>query len=164
MKTTMTKIALLGIAGAIAFALCSFKNNVSTTTVNTKTVLGDDWTEWNEVRTFVKENIQNQISAVDKENAKRAKMEYYSRCPSGYSSTIAGKRETVKKDTDVFGTIVLYKGCASKYICDYKVCVAKNIALVKNKGDEEYVTVKEWLEKKDAPNTSTAKNTSSIKG
>ena len=162
MKTTLTKIALLGIAGAIAFALCSFKANISTTHVNVSTKVADDeWTEWYAVRDFVKENIQNPIAAVDKENAKRAKMEYYSRCPSGYNSTIAGKRETVKKDADVFGTIVLYKGCSSKYICDYKVCVARNTALVKNKGEEEYVTVKEWLEKKE---TATAKNSTLVKG
>lgn len=161
MKTTLTKIALLGIAGAIAFALCSFKTKSSIEKVNPVSVNGDDYTEWNEVRAFVKENIQNPIAAVDKENAKRAKMEYYSRCPSGYNSTIAGKREVVKKDTDVFGTIVLYKGCSSKHICDYKVCVDKKIALVKNKGEEEYITVKEWLEKKE--NTS-AKNSSLVKG
>jgi hypothetical protein len=163
MKTTMTKIALLGIAGAIAFALCSFKNEVRTTTVNTKTIAGDEWAEWYEVRDFVKENIQNPIAAVDKENARRPKMEYYSRCPSGYNSTIAGKRETVKKDTDVFGTIVLYKGCSSKHICDYKVCVDKKIALVKNKGEEEYITVKEWLAKKETV-TTTTKNTTAVKG
>jgi hypothetical protein len=161
MKTTLTKIALLGLAGAIAFALCSFKANVSTVNVNPTSVNGDEYAEWNAVRNFVKENIQNQIAAADKENAKRAKMEYYSRCPSGYNSTIAGKREVVKKDADVFGTIVLYKGCSSKHICDYKVCVDKNIALVKNKGDEEYVTVKEWLEKKENTNL---KSSSLVKG
>lgn len=149
MKTTMTKIALLGIAGAIAFALCSFTVNVSTVNVNPTTVNGDEYAEWDKVRAFVKENIQNKISASDKENTKRAKMEYYSRCPSGYNSTIAGKRETVKTDGDVFGTIVLYKGCSSKHVCDYKVCVDKGTALVKNKGDEEFVTVAEWLDKKD---------------
>ena len=155
MKTTMTKIALLGIAGAIAFALCSFTNTVSTTTVNTKKVLEDEWAEWNKVRAFVNENIKKEIAAADKDNAKRAKMEYYSRCPSGYNSTIAGKRETVKTDSDVFGTIILYKGCASKHVCDYKVCVAKNIALVKNKDAEEYVTVKEWLAQKENTTKST---------
>ena len=155
MKTTMTKIALLGIAGAIAFALCSFTANVSTTNVNTKTVLEDEWAEWNKVRAFVNENIKKEIAAADKDNTKRAKMEYYSRCPSGYNSTIAGKRETVKTDSDVFGTIILYKGCASKHICDYKVCVAKNIALVKNKDAEEYVTVKEWLAQKENTTKST---------
>lgn len=160
-KTILTKIALLGIAGAIAFALCSFKTTFPATEANVVTkAVDDDWTEWNEVRTFVRENIQNPISAADKEHVKRAKMEYYSRCPSGYNSTIAGKRETVKKNADVFGTIVLYKGCSSKYICDYKVCVDKNIALVKNKDEEEYVSVQEWLEKKEtAP-----KNTTLVKG
>lgn len=162
-KTTITKIALLGIAGAIAFALCSFTTS-ATTIAHPVSVNGDDYTEWNEVRTFVKENIQNQIAAADKENVKRAKMEYYSRCPSGYNSTIAGKRETVKKDADVFGTIILYKGCSSKHICDYKVCVDKKIALVKNKGEEEYVTVKEWLENKEAPVNSTVQHTKSVKG
>lgn len=116
MKTTITKIALLGIAGAIAFALCSFTANVSTVNVNPASVNGDEYAEWNKVRAFVKENIQNQISASDKEYAKRAKMESFSRCPSGYNSTIAGKRETVKTDSDVFGTIVLYKGCSAKHV------------------------------------------------
>ena len=88
-------------------------------------------------------------------------MESFSRCPSGYNSTIAGKRETVKKDADVFGTIILYKGCSSKHICDYKVCVEKGVALVKNKDAEEYVTVKEWLEKKE---TTASKNSSVVKG
>lgn len=150
MKTTLTKIALLGLAGAIAFALCSFKTNISTTNVNVpKKVTEDDWAEWNEVRAFVKEHVQNPIASVDKENTKRVKMEYYSRCPSGYNTTIAGKREVVKKDLEVFGTIVLYKGCSPKHICDYKVCVDKNIAVVKNKGDKDYMSVQEWLDKKD---------------
>ena len=157
----MTKIALLGIAGAIAFALCSFTANVSTVNVNPISVNGDEYAEWNKVRAFVKENIQNKISAEDKEYAKRAKMESFSRCPSGYNSTIAGKRETVKTDGDVFGTIVLYKGCSPKHICDYKVCVDKGIALVKSKDAEEYVTVKEWLEKKE---TTASKNSSLVKG
>jgi len=42
------------------------------------------------------------------------------------------------------------------------VCVDKKIALVKNKGEEEYVTVKEWLEKKES--TPVAKNTTQVKG
>lgn len=153
MKTTIIKITLLGIAGVIAFVFCSFTNEISTTKVNPKTILENELSDWQKVRTFVNENIQKEIAAADKENVKRVKMEYYSRCPSGYNSTIAGKRETVKTDSDVFGTIVLYKGCSSKHICDYKVCVAKNIALVKNKDAEEYITVKEWLASKENKGT-----------
>jgi hypothetical protein len=150
MKTTLTKIALLGIAGAIAFALCSFKSLPKQNNVTAG--LDDEWTEWNKVHDFIDKNIVSEISGTDKEN-KKAKAEYFSRCPSGYSSQIAGEREVVKTDRDVFGKIVFYKGCGQKYICDFKVCVDKAEAYVKNKGTNDYITVQEWLASKNKTQT-----------
>jgi hypothetical protein len=162
MKTTMTKIALLGIAGAIAFALCSFKNNVSTTTVNVKTAVDDEWAEWNKVQAFVDANITEPIAEKNKNTSN--KMSSFSRCPSGYQSDILADVKDVKTDKVVLGSIVYYRGCSPKTICDYKVCVEKNIALVKHEGTKEYIPVKEWLAQKEAAPNSTAKNIKSVKG
>src|SRR5687767_9340116 len=101
MKTTLTKIALLGIAGAIAFALCSFKTSMPPVKPNPALVLEDEWAEWSKVRAFIKERISNPIAEKQSGDTKKAKMEYYSRCPSGYNSNIAGKREVVKTNCDV---------------------------------------------------------------
>ncbi len=158
MKTMLTKIALLGIAGAIAFALCSFTNNVSTTTFNTKTVGEDEWAEWNKVRAFVDLNI---TTAIKQRSNTKIKTNSFSRCPSGYQPEFIADYKDVKTDKEVFGSLELYRGCAPEHICDFKVCVNKKIALVKSKGDQEYVSVKEWLEEKySAP----AKNSTLVKG
>ena len=161
MKTTMTKIALLGIAGAIAFALCSFTNEMSTTTVNTKTVVEDEWAEWNKVRAFVDLNI---TTAIKQKTNSKIKANHFSRCPSGYQPEFVADSKDVKTDREVFGTLELYKGCAPEHVCDFKVCVAKKIALVKSKDADEYVTVKEWLAKKESKNNSVVKNTTQVKG
>ncbi len=150
MKTTLTKIALLGIAGVIAFALCSFKNKINTTTVNTKAVLEDEWAEWSKVQAFVDEKICNAIIENEKSKGRNINIQSFSRCPSGYEPNIITKHEAVKTDKFVFGKINFYKGCSPKYICDFKVCVDKGTALVKTKEMEEYIPVNEWLSKKDS--------------
>jgi hypothetical protein len=163
MKTTLAKIALLGIAGAIAFALSSFKANVATTHVNvTKKVVEDEWAEWNKVQAFVDENITDPIADKDKNSS--GKMSAFSRCPSGYQSDILAEAKDVKTDKMIFGSIVYYRGCSPKTICDYKVCVDKNIALVKNHGAKEYMSVNEWLASKETKTNSTAQNTKKLKG
>jgi hypothetical protein len=163
MKTTLTKIALLGIAGAIAFALSSFKNEVSTTKVNKKSVVEDEYAEWNKVRAFVDLNI---TTAIKQKTNVKIKSNSFSRCPSGYQPDFLADYEDVKTDREVLGSLELYRGCAPEHICDFKVCVNKKIALVKSKDSNEYITVKEWLAKKDiAPsNNSTVKNTKTVKG
>ncbi len=162
MKTTMTKIALLGIAGAIAFALCSFKNEISTTTLNTKPVVEDEWAQLNKVRAFVELNITTPIK---QKNNSKIKANNFSRCPSGYQSEfLVNDYKDVKTDREVLGTIELYKGCEPENICDFKVCVAKKIALVKSHDADEYMTVNEWLATKENKNTSVAKNTKQVKG
>jgi hypothetical protein len=146
MKTTLTKIALLGIAGAIAFALCSFKSIPAVKPL--PTTIDDEWTEWNKVNEFIDKNIVSEIAKNDKEN-KRVKTDFFSRCPSGYNSQIVGQYEEVKTDRDVRGKVVFYKGCGQKYICDFKVCVDKGEALVKNKDASDYMSVKEWIADKN---------------
>ena len=148
MKTTITKIGLLGIAGAIAFALCSFK----TTMPPTKTAVPteeDEWAEWTKVHDFVDEKICNVIIENEKSKGHNVHVQSFSRCPSGYESNIATKQENVKVDKFVFGKINFYKGCSPKYICDFKVCVAKGTALVKTKEMTEYIPVADWLGKKE---------------
>ena len=160
MKTTLTKIALLGIAGAIAFALCSFKTNISTTDVNvTKKFVEDEYAEYHKVYAFVEQNITTAIK-----QKTQIKTSHFSRCPSGYQPDFLADYKDVKTDKEVLGSIELYRGCSPKHVCDFKVCVAKKIALVKSKDSEEYITVKEWLEKNETPVKSTAKNTKSVKG
>lgn len=155
MKTTITKIALLGIAGAIAFVLCSFKSDMPPTKPSPATVLEDEWAEWTKVHEFVDEKICNVIVENEKSKGHKVNMQSFSRCPSGYESNIATKHEAVKTDKYVYGKINFYKGCSPKYICDFKVCVAKGTALVKTKEMPEYIPVAEWLEKKDVSSKGT---------
>lgn len=163
MKTTLTKIVLLGIAGAIAFALCSFKANVSTTDVNVSTnAAEDEWAEYYKVQDFVQANITKPIS--EKNTSPKSKMSAFSRCPSGYQPEFMADYKEVKTDKEVTGKLELYRGCSPKHICDFKVNVAKKIALVRSNDSEEYVTVNEWLKKTQPQVNSTVKNTKTVKG
>ncbi|HWY11067.1 MAG TPA: hypothetical protein VN026_07070 [Bacteroidia bacterium] len=153
MKTTIAKIGLLGIAGAIAFALCSFKTTMPPIKTAVSTTDEDEWAEWTKVHDFVDEKICNVIIENEKSKGHDIQIHNFSRCPSGYESNIASKQEDVKVDKFVFGKINFYKGCSPKYICDFKVCVAKGTALVKTKDMNEYVPVAEWLGKKDTKGT-----------
>lgn len=148
-KTTLTKMALLGLAGAIAFALCSFKT-IPHEKMNPASI-DDEWAEYNKVQSFIRQAILNPIITQDKEHKGTFKAEYFSRCPSGYNSNIAGEPEDVKTSTETFGKIVFYKGCSPKHICDFKVCVEKNEALVKDKDKNDYISVKEWIAGKNKP-------------
>ena len=72
----------------------------------------------------------------------------FSRCPSGYTPEFTTKDDDVKKENFVFGTVELYRGCTPTYVCDFKVCVDKGIALVKSKESKTYITVANWLDQK----------------
>jgi hypothetical protein len=144
MKTTIkTSIAIVTIV--ISFTLSSF------TTDHTSALalsLKDNWDEYNKVSEFVYENICKPISEELSVNHANNMNSYISRCPSGYNSHMTTKTDSVKPDRFVNGKIVFYKGCSPKYICDFKVCVAKNFIVVKNKEAKEWLSVNEWLKRK----------------
>jgi hypothetical protein len=157
MKTKITKIGLLGLAILVGIALNSFtivKSNAKTKAAplveTTQAVaLISNWEEYNKVNEYVRKNICNVIRESDKVANVKEKGSYMSRCPSGYQSNITDHSDSVTVDKIVYGKINYYKGCGRNYICDFKACVSKGIALVKTKDMKEYVPVKEWLSSKE---------------
>lgn len=110
--------------------------------------VGDDkWEEYAVVYKYVSNNICKPIRIASAKSKKSTNQ--FSRCPSGYTPEISTKDDDVKKENFVYGTIELYNGCSPIYICDFKVCVNKGIALVKSKASETYITVDNWLAQKE---------------
>jgi hypothetical protein len=151
MKTPITKISLFGIALIVGIALSSFtfKKVNAYKKSNSMVTIKSNWDEYNKVNEFVRKNICSVIRQNESGNNGGSKLDYISRCPSGYQPQIADNVDSVKVDRIVYGKINNYKGCSRNYVCDFKVCVSKGIALVKTKEMKEYVNVKEWLAKKD---------------
>ncbi len=141
MKKTSISLCSTTIIGIIAFTLCSFSNSVN------KTSLVRSGNDYGEVYEFIYEHVCKPISErpAKKENA----VKYFGRCPSGYDANISTKTDSVKVDRYVNGSIVKYVGCSPKYICDFKVCVAKGFAVVRDKGSKDYISVSEWIAKHD---------------
>src|ERR1043166_6622508 len=138
MKKTSFKIAALLVA-AVILSLSSFtfkKYGKAKHSITFKE-------EYGEVLAFVSEKIVTPISK--SRGTGNMKMSAFSRCPSGYQSRLAGDYDSAKVDRFVFGKVRLYKGCSGNNVCDFKVCVNKNIALVRTDDTEEFVTVKDWL-------------------
>jgi hypothetical protein len=98
------------------------------------------------VREFVYRNICTPF--IEADEGKGISMKVFSRCPSGYQSQIISSADSVKVDKDVCGVIMVYRGCSGAYVCDFKVNVNKKTTLVKSKEMREYITVAEWLERK----------------
>jgi hypothetical protein len=143
MKTNITKISLILLVFAVAITLSSFTGSKKMH-VAAKTVTIKYESEYAAVRAFVEENITTPIR--DQGTGNGVKIKSFSRCPSGYRSNIAGSSDSVKTSKFAYGKINLYKGCSPTHVCDFRVCVDKGIAEVKNKGEKEYITVREWLE------------------
>ncbi len=151
MKSKLKKIGLLCAAIMVGIALNSFTilKKKTTTEKNQKVVSKfNDWEEYNKVNEYVRKKICAVIKQ-SKTGSNDNKMDYMSRCPSGYQPAISDKTDSVKVDKMVYGKINYYKGCGRNYICDFKVCVSKGIAEVKTKDMKEYVSVKEWLANKE---------------
>jgi hypothetical protein len=70
----------------------------------------------------------------------------FSQCTRGYvTEFVPGK--PIKTNCFVLGTIYYYGGsCPAEHICDFKVFVDKNYAVVWSTESDEYVTVNEWLQ------------------
>ena len=155
MKTSIKKISLPALVAAAGLILCSFtfiSNKTEKRAITTNSASGEDWSEWYKVQEFVDAKIVDAIRESEKSKGHKVNFNSFSRCPSGYESTIASKKPDVTRENFVFGKVHLYRGCSPKYVCDFKVCVNKNIALVKTKEMSEYVTVSDWLiTKKDEP-------------
>ncbi|MCE3227045.1 MAG: hypothetical protein K0S32_1596 [Bacteroidetes bacterium] len=148
MKTNIVKVTLVLLVFTVAISLSSFtgskKMHVTTKPV---TVIKYE-SEYAAVRAFVEDNITTPIR--EQGTANGVKIKSFSRCPSGYRSNIAGSSDSVKTSKFAYGKINLYKGCSPVHVCDFRVCVDKAIAEVKNKGDKEYMTVREWLEENNS--------------
>ena len=147
MKTTLMKIGLLAIAVGISAALCSFGTDTGRPELKTAVAM-DDWTEWNKVNKYVREKVCKTVAEHEKGKSS-LQMKNFSRCPSGYQPTLAGKHEDIRTDVYVTGTVEYYRGCSPKYVCDFKVCVNKDEAFLKAKDEKDFVAVNEWLKGKD---------------
>lgn len=151
-RSNIAKAALMIAIAATGIVLSSFTGTKKTTAIK-------NYEEYNKVREFVHNNICNPIR--EKEGSK-VNADAFSRCPSGYHSKIAGHIDSVKVDQFTYGKVNLYKGCAAKYVCDFKVCVSKNIAEVKTKEMTEYVSVNIFLEMGNAKPSPQVKHEKSI--
>ena len=148
MKTISTKIVLLTLASGIAFGFSSFKKeepgSVTPIKKQMSAKIDTDWDQWQEVQEFVDKKISKPVQ--ERAPKRNPKVMAFSRCPSGYHSDFVS--DSVLVDRYVYGEINNYTGCNPTQICSFKVNVKKNIALVKGKGDKQYIAVKDWLEKK----------------
>jgi len=152
MRTNLKKTGLPALAAAAAIVLCSFtyttkESEKIKTSVATES---EDWSEWHKVQEFVSAKVVTVISE-SRSKGHATNFNSFSRCPSGYESTLAGKKPEVTCEKIVYGKVHLFRGCSPKYVCDFKVCVNKELALVKSGDMTDYVTVAEWLKKNDAP-------------
>jgi hypothetical protein len=141
MKTIIKSIAWPACL-ALIISLCSF--TFQKKTISSQSNYGTS--DYSQVREFVYKNICSPLRQADQE--KGINMKNFSRCPGGYQSQIITNADSVKVDNDVCGVIKVYRGCAGTYVCDFKVNVSKNTTLVKSKDMQEYVTVAEWLERR----------------
>ena len=166
MKTAF-KISLLGLVAAVAMGMSSFTTKKEKDKIHmaadvngvpiSGAAISDELSreselsnenEWSQVYNFIDEKICTALAENDQENGKKVKMNYFSRCPSGYQSVIASKDEAVKCGNYVYGRINFYSGCSPKYICNFKVNVDKGLAMVKTKEMTNYVPISDWLNKK----------------
>ena len=147
MKKKSLKIAaLLFVAVIVSLSSFTYKKPVKVVKSTSS------WEEYGKITAFINKKICTPIS---KEQGNGSlKMHSFSRCPSGYQPQIAGEYDSAKVDKYVEGKIKLYSGCHANHICDFKVYVSKNIALVRTDDKDEFVTVGDWLKKektKDLP-------------
>ena len=133
---------------AAMFSGLLFSSFTSTKTETSALTLKTDWEEYDKVNTFAWDHVCKPISEGLKRGASKNKADYFSRCPSGYTPEMTSKTDSVKTDKFVNGKVVFYKGCNPTYICDYKICVAKNFAMVRSKGTKDYMSVADWLKSK----------------
>lgn len=150
MKTKM-KRAGLGLAVLMTVVVfSSFVNKIQQ--VKRSEPTGDPetekWEQYRKVSKFVMKKICNPIAA---SSGRGYSAKEFSRCPSGYQPEFT--TDDVKSADIAYGTVQLYSGCTPKYVCDFKVCVDKEYAMVKSKNSKEYITVEEWLleQKKQQP-------------
>ncbi len=146
MKTRSIKTGLILIAIASVFALSSF---TGATPKPEPEKIKTDWKEYHEVQQYVEENICEPIRKNYVLKHGKSSLHSFSRCPSGYHSEMITATDSVKTDRFVNGEIVFYKGCESSYICDFKVCVEKGFAVVRSKGSKNYISVNEWLQRRE---------------
>ena len=137
MKTRIKKLSLGALILITGVVFSSFIGN-------NKESNGEN--NWGAVYNYVSENICKPIRIASPKSKKST--DQFSRCPSGYTPEFVTEDDDVKKENFVYGTVAFYRGCNPTYVCDFKVCVDKGIALVKSKGSEKYTTVDNWLAQK----------------
>ena len=143
MKSSILKTSLVLAISTIA--LCSFTNRDSFANPKTNKSISSE-EESTKVYAYINNNITSELrKALPKKNVKAMS---FSRCPSGLNTDITND-DKVTADEVMYGTINNYVGCKREYVCDFKVCVNKKIALVKSKDDTEYITVQDWLKQKN---------------
>lgn len=140
MKTKMKKISLGLVVLMAGVVFSSFIGKKSKKNVVPEI---NESEKYESVSAFVFKRVCDPIRAANPKN--RGNVKSFSRCPSGYFPSMAEDVDDKKTDAFVYGTVELYKGCSPQYVCDFKVCVNKNYAMVKSKGSKEYTTVSEWI-------------------
>lgn len=138
MKTKMKKISLGMIACVATLLFCSFIHS-SPVSVDEKK------DEKAKVAEFTYKTICEPLRVGLKDKNGSFSEEDFSRCGSGYHPAFATAKKELRTENDVFGTISVYKGCKPHYVCNFKICVDKGLALIKSAKDTEYVTVASWL-------------------
>lgn len=155
MKTNFLKIGIIIVGSVAAMMLTSFTNETEKNTSLKISTVNDE----NEVYEFVWEHICNPMNEQIKEKG-NASIKNFSRCPSGYNDVITTKQDSIKPERFVNGKIEYYRGCSPSYVCDFKVCVTKNFAMLKPKGSTEYISVNEFIKRVNAKNTIQVKSKS----
>lgn len=113
--------------------------------------------DYHDVYAYVREHICQPIGAGLK-GVKSDPVNHFSRCPSGYEPQFVTKAVTIKTDQIVSGKILLHRGCNSKYICHFKVCVSTGFAVVRSADSQEYMSVQKWLTMKNEPGKALVKS------
>lgn len=145
MKTTINKTGFIAAIFSMGFLLSSFTPNKKTTSVK------DNWEEYSKVQEYAYKHICVPISK-GLISDKKTTVKYFSRCPSGYQTEMGIEVDSIATNKFVNGEVVFYKGCEPEYVCDFKVCVDRNFAMVRSKGSKEYMSVSAWIQKKNNAN------------
>ena len=145
MKPSILKTGFVLAIASMAFCSFTIKEKPKATP-KMSTTISEDEDAYSKVYAYINSSITSELrKALPKKNVKAMT---FSRCPSGLNTDITNE-DKISTDEMMYGTINDYVGCKREYVCDFKVCVNKKIALVKSKNDTEYVTVQAWLKQKN---------------
>lgn len=147
-KSRKTKINLLIALGAVILTLILSSYTLTPSqpeTIAATTVINPYY----QVQEFVMQNICEVLEKDLNRGNGSISSNHFSRCPSGYSPNITTKKDSVTPDRYVNGRIVLYRGCSSEYVCDFKVCKSNNFIMVRSKGSS-YMSLRAWIDRQNS--------------